>query len=794
MQNTQNQDGTNITPLLSEQGNKATIMADNRDVIYDANNSVQLDALKQLLNPLTKVEKKAAVKAGVKEVIVCAGQNGQIDVIEYLFTHLTEAERKVAIRAAGCVYLVGGAASNGHLDTLKYLGTYLSEEEIKRMFSFDDYHVIALAANNGHLDTLKYALTYLSKEEEKEAIRLWRIRMSGVRNDRGLNNRAINTNTINYLCKYKEAFAFLEKHDQEYGEQFIYASVRETLQGIAEEETFFKQENPNGVFNLDDENSEYCLHVLRNLIRRGVDRQHAQAEDLSNDIRYLLSIPGVRERAHQPFGENSEANDLLKQALLIGNESAAGILMQIPTVSELAAQNNYYSAPYYRDSFDGFDGFDSDEDEYLGTNDYSYGFQHEMDLAAIARDTESSMVSLSVSEKKLVGNVEAHYKDVIDEKGGIKAGAFDYLKADLKKRYQDTPAFILGNDNEKIELPFEWSELQILREELTDAQYDDALKAYYKNIYHTTHRYLSKPNYFMHPNASYVYVYEDDRQLRYASFEEYLTIIVPFYFAAIDENTPAIDEHSIESRTKLFFKQLALIGRAHNWDTKLPVLNKDGSEKKGSDGNLLFEEQDDLTADKPSCYSGVLKRLFQSVLGHGAFKVLNRNIIEAEIKEFAREHFSKSITSENKPLLKEAFDLLMTIPDSDEALSEEEMDAQYEARQEANIALQSVNISPEKVAEFEQALTVKYHEQFTDDPSFTGIIKRRFKQKDILGSDFQAFNTELDLDKLIQQKDSDLTKSTYAMRKLGFLAAYEKRQEPTQDAELKDDSSPRKNK
>ena len=96
------------------------------------------------------------------------------------------------------------------------------------------------------------------------------------------------------------------------------------------------------MFTLEENDADYCLYVLRNLISRGVNREHAQAEALTDDIRFLLSIPSVREKTHRSFGDNGRENQLLQHAIHLGNEAAVEVLMQLPMVSELAEENNHY--------------------------------------------------------------------------------------------------------------------------------------------------------------------------------------------------------------------------------------------------------------------------------------------------------------------------------------------------------------------------------------------------------------------------------------------------------------------
>jgi len=275
------------------------------------------------------------------------------------------------------------------------------------------------------------------------------------------------------------------------------------------------------------------------------------------------------------------------------------------------------------------------------------------------------MVALSPAERKKVGKAKAYYKDSIKNQGGENA-VFEQLKSDLKQRYLNNPAIITLKQADgteiDISLPFEWQEFQRFKQQhnLTESQYQAALEAYYKHEAHTAYRYLSKPNHWMASNASFVYVLRDENGMvtshRYSTFEDYKPLIVLFYTAVCDETATAIDGHTHEGRVELFIKQLALIGRAHNWDDSRAKLDEDGNQQFDANGYLITEEYDNLQGDKPSCYSGVKRRLFQSVLGHGLFKVLTADIVKQTVREQLRLYFNTKITKENAKALKEAYD------------------------------------------------------------------------------------------------------------------------------------------
>ena len=120
----------------------------------------------------------------------------------------------------------------------------------------------------------------------------------------------------------------------------------------------------------------------------------------------------------------------------------------------------------------------------------------------------------------------------------------------------------------------------------------------------------------MNPNAAYVITNEDKTQ-SWSSFEEYQLLISMLYLAAKDDVTPATEGYTVETRLSHFIQELALIGRAHNWNDTRKRCGKE-------------EEYDNLEADRLSCTSGVKRRplpqrpsnsgLFSNSMQSDAFK------------------------------------------------------------------------------------------------------------------------------------------------------------------------------
>ena len=657
-----------------------------------------------------------------------AAINGHLDVVNRLLQKNEDGTYEfpeVAQNIAGMRnFAFRMAAINGHLDVVNRLlqknedGTY-EFPEVAQNAAADNKEAFPKAVNNGHLGIVNRLLqknedgTYefpevaqniaagnnstLRSAAEKGHLgivnRLLQKNEDGTydfpevaRNIATLDNKALYTavlhrrhNVVNRLLTFKDVFTYAEMHIEEYGQHFVNPFVATYLQTLAEKRAAFEAAQPNGVFDLSADDADYVYYVLRNLIRRG--------ESLDS-INALLSIPAVNNLAAR------DENELLKLAIRLGQNGAAARLLAHPQVLAYAQQNNFYAQE----------------------------MQSGVDLRQLAQNTESSMVALSGPEKERVENLKKRYQSVVDEMGGTAQVIVDY-KTYLQQSYQAAPAQVTLN-NLKIDLPFEWGSLEALRNESrwTHAQYRRVLEAYYKHDAHTAYRYLSKPNHWMAPNASYVYVDEEDNSKRYASFESYLPTIALYWVAAKDENEPEQEDVTHVERMQLFTKQLAYVNRQHNWDKK----DKDG------------KEYNDLEGDKPSCYSGVTRNLFISLHKHSVMQTQSfvtvpelTEAVRGCIVGFYKSHFQNLDTG--------------TI----EGLEKAVMSYFIDAERLPNIP----NIPQDEIDALKLELNIKYAgKQVQGFQSISDYVDKTFDASNVGDSHFMKFYQTFSLDVMLQTR------------------------------------------
>jgi hypothetical protein len=164
---------------------------------------------------------------------------------------------------------------------------------------------------------------------------------------------------------------------------------------------------------------------------------------------------------------------------------------------------------------------------------------------------------------------------------------------------------------------------------LDSVQLRRALVAYHTHTVHTAWRYLQNPNPWIDARATFVETNPTNPSERYSTFKQYIPLIVLFYTAATDASMIGPEGYTANHRYEHFLKEICYINRAHNWDHHR--INPITSE---------VEEYDEVSeGDRPSCYSGVKRRLFQSLLDHPLFNPVTLDGIYQELKDFLKPFF-----------------------------------------------------------------------------------------------------------------------------------------------------------
>ncbi|HAT8227125.1 TPA: hypothetical protein JA370_14375 [Legionella pneumophila] len=221
------------------------------------------------------------------------------------------------------------AAITGCLNALDTISLSLIPDEIVKMIQAENYQAFRLAAENGHLHVINHLCELAPTEVTAmiQAENYYAFRWAAV----GIGHHDV----INFLLDSPVMLAYAKIHEFEYGEKYVNPFITSHVNRLKEMRDAFKQSNLDGVFDLVTKSG--CLegfYMLRNLIRRN-------DEALLDDIRFLLSIPGIKALA--PAGTiPGDENELLRLALRLGNQGACELLLSIPDVLALTKANNYY--------------------------------------------------------------------------------------------------------------------------------------------------------------------------------------------------------------------------------------------------------------------------------------------------------------------------------------------------------------------------------------------------------------------------------------------------------------------
>jgi len=231
-------------------------------------------------------------------------------------------------------------------------------------------------------------------------------------------------------------------------------------------------------------------------------------------------------------------------------------------------------------------------------------FNKKFDVRSITEDEESAVRALNEYEQNAYGAVVMKY-DADVRKIGVD-NVLELIRARLREEFEAENT-----------IPFDCSNAP-------------SLTPYFKNVHHTAWRFLASPNPLVDNTSEYLI----DGGSYYDSYKD---LIALYYLAAIDKHEPCIENFTTaENREQYFFAELAGINRAHNLDAGTT---------------------DDLERDKPSCYSGIKKRIINSVPGNALSTVLQvESLIDHVLDEEIPRIFEKKWAALNHEPFVQCFD------------------------------------------------------------------------------------------------------------------------------------------
>lgn len=135
------------------------------------------------------------------------------------------------------------------------------------------------------------------------------------------NNR---TQVTHHLLHSPVVFGWVENRHHKYLVHFVRPFAAHRIETWRRE----RSNQHDDRLDLDNNACQLGFYVARHLIRENT----AAARE---NLRFLLSIPGIASRAHIAMTPD-QPNELLRLALRLGNSGAAGQLLELPAVRELA--------------------------------------------------------------------------------------------------------------------------------------------------------------------------------------------------------------------------------------------------------------------------------------------------------------------------------------------------------------------------------------------------------------------------------------------------------------------------
>lgn len=586
-----------------------------------------------------ELSRQSALQSGNWEPFIAAARTQSIDLLRFLLHCVSDAQQCKEMLVARGGYAFQIAVERRDMNMARFLCESVAPTDLPILLTKER---LITAVERDCLPMVDYFHQLCPPERWQEMVRHDGFRVFV----RAMSRNLFHIATF-FMTHSAQCFSHAERHAHEYDRVITINFVNGMHRDLQSRQRAYELSNPNGVFDVQHaEEAALCFYLIKFELNRVPTRAfHADR------MTFLLSLPSVRALAHISMTPSAPRNELLRAAE--GNAWAYQLLLSIPAVAALEpvyliATNN--PRPTNRPPRTPFRRTGEERNS----------------VAALAADRESSMVGLTSTEEQQLEAVKCAYAPA-----GLHRLTLSPLLAELERQYAANPARIKVR-TEDLKIPMTWVEFGKFTSVLPSTQRASALQALYEHKIHTALRYLSNPNPWLHERADYLPMGQ-----RCSSFQDYIPLIAVLYAAASDTKAPGTEGFTVETRVEQFIAELALIGRAHNWDKSRA--------RSGRPGQL--EEYDDLEGDRPSCYSGVKRRLFQSVHGHPLLRTVTGEVIREELRGFTREHFARSIT----PALKALWDSYV-------------IDLDYDGL----IGLDVLNVPQEMQTALVAQLTVKY--------------------------------------------------------------------------------------
>jgi hypothetical protein len=319
------------------------IASDNYASFDWAAENGQLDLLNRLIT-ICAPEKLQNMFRGVNEEVEPSLTDMTLGLLHHLLPVLSslrspEANEEMRVTGSSDYRAFRSAASKGHLTIVDRVIELSTPDTLQAMIMSLDHGAFRFAAEHGHLAVVNRLIEVCSPSILKRMIER---RGSGSALDAAEQRHAA---VVNRLLSFPSVFVSLEyksRAEDDYSKRYWSAVypylpifINDQLAALHLQQSQASAHNPASIFNIEDaQEALLCFHFLKNLIRRNDPA-------VLNEIRFLLQIPAVKSLAHSA-GIMGMENELLREAIRSGNQTAARLLLAIPAVREEAARHRYY--------------------------------------------------------------------------------------------------------------------------------------------------------------------------------------------------------------------------------------------------------------------------------------------------------------------------------------------------------------------------------------------------------------------------------------------------------------------
>jgi hypothetical protein len=269
------------------------------------------------------------------QAFLLAAEWGHLTIVELLIRWIPKAHLMTMIQFDGFKAFFQ-SLRKGHLSVVECLLRQVSQEKLWEMIGINHFEAFRLAARKGYLTRLVNILFESASIDHIDTIVSDKNNLFSLVVEDAVDNGSIDHEAVKRLMSFPAIFQYMEYNSGKYGNHFVKPFVMQQLQLWYHASRVTDQTNPDQGFDLTGAREQRLGFFMARFLIRCHDPV------VLDDLRFLLSIPSIRALSTKAVTPN-RPNELFRLALMIGNQGAVSLLMELVEVRVLAEQNHFYA-------------------------------------------------------------------------------------------------------------------------------------------------------------------------------------------------------------------------------------------------------------------------------------------------------------------------------------------------------------------------------------------------------------------------------------------------------------------